>query len=167
VTEPVPFFRRRAERTLAAASPVVPLTFAALDLNQPWASQGIVPCGADLVWGVNVFHLARDLEVVLGEAYTALAPGGWLVIGEGLRPEAARPVGAELPFQVLESFIDVRLDPERRPTHGFLTAEHWTAALERAGFAPVEIVPDAVRLRALYPGFLAAAVCGRRPRTAR
>jgi hypothetical protein len=72
-------------------------------------------------------------------------------------------VGAELPFQLLRSFTDVEIDPVTRPTPGFLTAEHWQAALARAGFTDVTLVPDALRLRALYPGFLAAAICGRRP----
>jgi SAM-dependent methyltransferase len=163
VTEPVPFFRRRAERTLPASHPGVALAFADLDLNRPWGSQGITPGGTDLVWGVNVFHLARDLDVTLREAYAALAPGAWLVIGEGIRPTPRTPVGAEFPFQLLERFADVVLDPHTRPTPGFLTAEHWLAALGRAGFTEAAMVPDVVRLRPFNPGFLAAAACGRRP----
>jgi SAM-dependent methyltransferase len=115
-----------------------------------------------LVWGVNVFHLARHLDRVLAEAREALAPGGWLVVGEGVRPAPGEPVGAELPFQLLESFHDVVLDPVTRPTAGFLTADVWESALRRAGFAPVEIVPDLARLRLHYAGFLGAAFCGRR-----
>lgn len=164
VTEPVPFFRRRAERTLVAAHPDVALVFGELDINRPWAAQG-VPAGAyDLVWGVNVMHLARDLDGALREARAALAPGGSLVLGEGLRPGRDTPVAAELPFQLLESFADVETDPETRPTAGFLTAEVWLAALRRAGFEDVALVPDAIRLRALVPAFLAAAVVGRGPR---
>ena len=162
VTEPVPFFRRRAERTLAAAHANAPLAFGALDLNAPWAAQGAA--GAhELVYGVNVMHLARDLDAALREARAALAPGGFLVLGEGLRPGPDVPVAAELPFQLLESFTDVETHPERRPSAGFLTAETWLAALRRAGFADVGLVPDAIRLRALVPAFLAAAVVGRRP----
>lgn len=161
-TEPVAFFRRRAAQALEAAFPEVRFTFGALDLNQPWAAQGIAPGSVQLVWGVNVFHLARDLDGVLRQASAALAPGGWVVVGEGLRPAGDRPVGAELPFQLLESFAAVQLDPERRPTAGFLTAEHWVHALARAGFSPIELVPDVVRLRAFHAGLLAGAVCGRK-----
>jgi SAM-dependent methyltransferase len=163
VTEPVPFFRRRAERTLRAAHPRAPLAFAALDVNRPWAAQGAAPGSAHLVWGVNVFHLARDLDAVLAQARATLAPGGWLVVGEGLRPRRGEPVDAELPFRLLASFTDVVLDPATRATPGFLTAEEWLAALARAGFTGLEIVPDAVRLRAYHAGMWAAAVCGRRP----
>jgi SAM-dependent methyltransferase len=159
-TEPVALFRRRAERTLAGVHPA--LAFAPLDVNGPWAAQGVAPESADLVWGVNVFHLARDLDAVLADATAALAPGGWLVVGEGLRPISGRPVAVELPFVLLESWGDVRLDPERRPTPGFLTGEEWLDALRRAGLAPLEVVPDAIALRAIHPGFFAAAVCGRK-----
>jgi len=162
-TEPVAFFRRRAERTLATAHPTLALETGELDLNAPWAAQGVAPGSIDLVWGVNVFHLARRLDDVLAEARAALAPGGWLVAGEGLRPRPDARVGAEFPFLLLDSFVDVELDPAARPTPGFLAAPHWLAALARAGFASGVVVPDPTRLGALYPGFFAGAVCGRRP----
>ncbi len=162
-TEPVPLFRRRAERTLRGVYPNTPLAFASVDVNHPWAPQGIAPGSAQLVWGVNVFHLARRLDDVLAEARAALVPGGWLVIGEGLRPRRAEPVGAELPFQLLASFTDVVLDPATRATAGFLSAEEWLAALARARFTALEVVPDVVRLRAYHAGMWTAAVCGRRP----
>jgi SAM-dependent methyltransferase len=162
-TEPVAFFRRRAERIVRGRYPALPLTCDALDINQPWTAQGVAARSWTLVWGVNVFHLARELDAVLAEAHAALAPGGWLVVGEGLRPAPARVVGAELPFLLLESFVDVRLDPTTRPLPGFLAAEQWQAALGRTGFVDIGIVPDPARLRPYHSGFLAAAVCGRRP----
>ena len=161
-TEPVPFFRRRAERALAEAWPDGPLLLDALDVNMPWPAQDVAPGSCALVWGVNVFHLARRLDAVLAEAHRALAPGGWVVIGEGVRPAPGEPVGAELPFQLLDSLHDVVRDPVARPTAGFLTADVWEAALRRAGFAAVEVAPDLARLRPHYPGFLGAAFCGRR-----
>jgi SAM-dependent methyltransferase len=163
-TEPALFFRRRAQRMLEQSWPQVPLSFEALDVSQPWAAQGVEPGTCALVWGVNVFHLARHLDATLREAHAALAPGGWLVVGEGMRPRPGVPVGAELPFQLLDSFHDVVLDPATRPTAGFLTAELWKDALRRAGFDDVELFPDVVEIRDSYPGFVAAAACGRRPR---
>ncbi len=163
-TEPALFFRRRAQRTLEQSWPDVALTFDALDVNRPWAAQGVEPGTYALVWGVNVFHLARHLDDALREARAALVPGGWLVVGEGMRPGPGVPVGAELPFQLLDSFHDVVLDPALRPTSGFLTAELWQDALRRAGFDDVALFPDVIELRESYPGFVAAAACGRRPR---
>jgi SAM-dependent methyltransferase len=162
VTEPVEFFRRRAERTLTAARPDAPLVFAPLDLNAPWEAQGVAAGSQDVVWGVNVFHLAHDLDAGLAEARAALAAGGWLVVGEGVRPADDVPVGAELPFQILHGYAAVRLDPTTRPTPGFLTAERWLDALRRTGFTDVTVVPDVLRMRAIAPNFYAAAICGRR-----
>ncbi len=163
VTEPALLFRRRAERALAGRHPA--LVFDALDLNQPWAGQGIAERSQTLVWGVNVFHLARNLDAVLREAYAALAPGGWLVVGEGVRPTPDHPVAAELPFRLLESFVAVEIDPRRRPTPGFLAAEQWRDAFVAAGFTEIALVPDVIRLRAIHPALYAAAICGRRPLT--
>src|SRR5262245_16109184 len=163
VTEPLPFFRRRAERTLRAAHPALAFEFGAVDQNGAWAAQGVRPAGHSLVVGVNVFHLARDLVATLREAFAALEPGGWLVAGEAIRPHPAACVGAELPFQILQSYHAVETDPVLRPTPGFLTAEGWAGALGRAGFGEIELVPDAARLRDLWEGAITAAVCGRRP----
>ena len=164
VTEPLPFFRKRAERTLRAAHPGLALEFGALDVNGSWAAQGVRPAGQGFVVGVNVFHLARNLVATLREAREALEPGGWLVAGEAIRPHPHACVGAELPFQILQSYHAVEIDPELRPTPGFLTAEGWSEALRRAGFTEIELVPDAARLRELWEGAITAAVCGRRPR---
>ena len=163
VTEPLPFFRRRAERRLRAAWPGVALEVGSLDVNAPWSAQGVRPAAHSLGVGVNVFHLARDLVATLREAFAALEPGGWLVAGEAIRSHAHACVGAELPFQILQSYQAVATDPELRPTPGFLTAEGWTEALRRAGFSEIELRPDAARLRDLWDGAITAAVCGRRP----
>ncbi|HEY8514817.1 MAG TPA: class I SAM-dependent methyltransferase [Candidatus Binatia bacterium] len=160
-TEPVAFFRRRAERTLRARFPELALQADALDLERPWGEQGVAPGSYDLVWGVNVFHLARRLDDVLAEARTALAPGGALVVGEGMRPRPHAPVAAEMPFQLLAAYVGVETGPERSQP-GFLTAAQWRAALERTGFAEVTLVPDVERMNAIRPGFYAAGVRGRR-----
>jgi len=163
VTEPIPFFRRRAERRLRAAHPGVALDFGTLDVNGRWAAQGVRSAHHTFVVGVNVFHLARDVVATLREAFEVLEPGGWLIAGEAIRPHPHACVGAELPFQILQSYHAVETDPELRPTPGFLTAEGWTEALRRAGFTEIALVPDTTRLRDLWEGAITAAVCGRRP----
>lgn len=163
ITEPAPMLRRRAERTLPRRHPAAGLAFGDLDVDRPWGEQEIEPESVNLVFGVNVFHVARDLGASLAEAFRALAPGGWLVAGECLRPRPGQPVAAELPFLLLEGFRDVETDPDLRPHPGFLTPELWVANLERTGFEPVEVVPDVRILRDYYPRFNTGAVCGRRP----
>jgi SAM-dependent methyltransferase len=156
VTEPVPVFRGRAARALAARFPDAPLRFSALDINQDWRAQapGETP---HLVFACNVLHLARDLEATLQQARSILRAGGWLVIGECVRPFDGQPLGAELPLQLLASYRDVQ-----GRSHGFLTPEQWLDAFARAGFSDVVITPDIRRLRALHPRFVAAAIAGRR-----
>lgn len=162
LTDPVPFFRRRAERTLV---PPAGCTFAAdaLDMNAPWEPQGVAPASWDLVWGVNAFHLAREQRAVLEEARRALRPGGVLVVGEGLRRRRGVPEAAEFPFQLLESFHAVVLDEADRPTPGFPYPPDLVRALEAAGFVDVAVVPAPARIAPHYAGFLGGAVAARRP----
>jgi SAM-dependent methyltransferase len=160
LTEPAALLRRRAARELARRWPGVAVEAAELDIDRPWAEQGIEPGSLDLVFGVNVLHVADDLAWTLGEARAALRPGGWLVAGECLRPRPGRPVAAEMIFLLIEGFREVRTDPELRPGPGFLTPELWTAQLERAGFATVELVPDVRVLREFHARFATGAVCG-------
>jgi SAM-dependent methyltransferase len=162
LTDPVPFFRRRAARELVPPGGCE-LETAALDMNAPWEPQGVAPASWDLVWGVNAFHLARDQDAVLAEARRALRPGGLIVLGEGLRRHRRVPEPTEFPFQLLESFHAVRLDDRYRPSPGFPHPPDLVRALETAGFAQVEVVPAPERIAPHYAGFLGGAVSARRP----
>jgi SAM-dependent methyltransferase len=162
ITEPNAFFRRRAQRELAKQYVDVPLEWGALDLNLPWNSQGIGPGEFNLVFAVNVLHIAKDLLFSLSQARLALASDGWLVIGECLRPYPKQPIYPELMFQILESFTDVDLDPEIRPNPGFLTPEQWRSAFARADFGNVKIAPEIDRIREVYPHFFTGGICGQK-----
>lgn len=161
VTEPGTFFRRRGERKLKPRFRDCPLRFAALDIDRPWAEQGIEGGAFDLIFGVNVLHVAKDLAFSLREARSCLAPGGSLVAGECLRPFPQQGVYIEFVFQLLDSFAAVTTDPERRPRAGFLTPEEWQRSFIEAGFGGVGVLPDLVRTREIFPGLLIAAICGR------
>lgn len=163
-TEVVPTFARRGERAArAAAAPGVAVDAAKLDMTKPWAPQGAEPGAFDAVYSVNCFHVAPDLSAVLDEARQALAPGGWLVVSECVRPLGnEQPIYVELVFDLLESFTQVALDPVARPTHGFLTPAAWRESLRRAGFVDVTFLPDAEELARSYPSFFASAVAARK-----
>jgi SAM-dependent methyltransferase len=163
ITEPSAFLRRRAERALRGAWPDLPLRATALDVDGDWSAQDIAPGSLDLVFGVNVMHVARNLDRGLRGALAALRPGGWLVIGECLRPLPGQALWPEFIFKLLDGFNRVETDPELRPTAGFLTPEQWLRALDAAGFVELAIEPDLRRIRDLYPRFLTGALCGRRP----
>ena len=81
-------------------------------MNLPWDTQGIARGEFDLVYGVNVLHVAKDLLFSLGQARDALAPDGRLIISECVRPYLNQPMYPELVFQILDSFTDVDIDPE-------------------------------------------------------
>ncbi len=163
-TEVVPTFFRRGERAArAAAAPGVAVDAVKLDMTKPWEAQAAAPGAFDAVYSVNCFHVAPDLAAVLAEARNALAPGGWLVVSECVRPLGnAQPIYVELVFDILESFTQVTLDPLARPTHGFLTPAAWRESLARAGFTDVTFLPDAEEIAKSYPSFFVSAVAARK-----
>jgi len=167
VTEPNAYFRRCNQRKLAAQYSNVPLEWTAVDLDLPWSGQAITPGEFDLVYSVNVMHISKNLLFSLNEARSALTTGGWLVIGECVRPYDKQPMYPELMFQILDSFTNVETDPEIRPNPGFLTAEQWRRAFSRAGFPRPEIAPDIERIREIYPHFFTGAICGQSTATAK
>ena len=162
LTEPNPAFRRRAERALAERFPGVTVRSRALDLDLPLAAQAR-PGSYDLVYGVNVLHVARALGVTLAGLRDALRPGAFLVAGECLRPFPGQVVPADLVFELLRGFTAVEIDAELRPRHGFLDPAAWRRALAASGFDEVAVVPDVERLREHYPRFETGALCARRP----
>jgi SAM-dependent methyltransferase len=162
VTEPNAFFQRRAQRELSRQYPDVPFEWGGLDINSSWDTQGIARSEFDLVYGVNVLHVAKDLLFSLNEARNALGADGWLVIGECVRPYVNQPIYPELIFQILDSFTDVKTDPEIRPNPGFLTADQWRCGFKRAGFELVDVIPNVDRIREVYSHFFTCAICGQR-----
>lgn len=161
-TELAPLFLRRARRALGERYPEV-LSFSILDMDRPFADQGVAPESQDLVFAVNTVHVAKDLQLTLGEVRNALRPGGLLLFGECLRPFNGVALHTELVFNMLEAFRAPRLEPPLRPNGGFLTPEQWLGLLASAGFVECGLYPDVRRIREVYPAFLTGAVSGRRP----
>ena len=159
-TEPNAFFRRRAQRDLSARSSSLPMEWSALDIDSSWQRQGVEPASFDLIYGVNVLHVARDLRFSLEEARRSLTRSSWLIIGECVRPAPDQPIYAELVFQILDSFTEVTLDPQFRPNAGFLTGRNWNEAFRRAGFRNVEIKPDLDAIARVYQHFFTGAIAG-------
>lgn len=160
-TDASPLFLRRARRALDRRYADRNLTYAALDIDRPFAAAGVTPRSQALVYAVNVLHVAHDLAATLAEVRAALGPGGALVFAECVRPTPARPLHAELPFNLLAAFRAPVLHPVWRPNGGFLTPEQWAAALEANGFRDVTVLPDVGAIRADYPSFVVAAITAR------
>jgi SAM-dependent methyltransferase len=162
LTDVSPLFLRRAQRSLATRCPGRSLEFAALDIDQPFATSGVGPGSCALVYAVNVVHVSRDLGATLGEIRTALADGGQLVLGECVRNFPGKPLYVELPFNLLAAFRDPLLVPGWRPNGGFLAPGEWVRALAANGFADVRIYPDIAAIRDAFPEFVVAAITARR-----
>jgi SAM-dependent methyltransferase len=162
-TEIVPTFLRRAERSIRARFPELPVDFARLDMDRDFAAQGVAPGIADVVYAVNTVHIARDLGATLARIRETLKPGGLAVFSECVRPFPGQPIYVEFVFNFLENFTGVTTDRQTRPNHGFLTPENWRAAFRAAGFERPEILPDVEELAKHYDSFFVAAVSARRP----
>jgi SAM-dependent methyltransferase len=154
VTELVPTFLRFAQRHVDERFAGLPgLTFGALDMNQPFAPQGVAPRSVSVVYAVNTLHVARDLAATLGEIHAALEPGGQLVFAECVRPADGQTLYPEFVFNMLATFR----------ARGFLTPGQWTKALDAAGFVDVRIFPDVARIHEAVPGFCLGAIGATRP----
>jgi SAM-dependent methyltransferase len=162
-TEPVSTFLRRGERALRARFPGVALEARKVDMNVSFVEQGAAPESVDLVYAVNTIHVAKDLGATLGFIREVVKPGGTVIFSECVRPRAGQPIYIEYIFNFLENFVHVSLDPETRPTHGFLTPANWRAALTKAGFEKVHILPDVEELAKEFPKFFVGAITARKP----
>lgn len=162
-TEVAETFARHGERAARAAAAVSTVVETPrLDMTIPWERQGVEPGTFDVVYAVNCFHVAPDLDFVVAEAAKALKPGGAVVVSECVRPtELARPIHAEIIFDFLDSFTDVTTDPVKRPTHGFLTPSAWRATFEAAGLPDVTVLPDVDAIARRYPDFVVGAIVAR------
>ena len=157
-TDVAPAFLRRAQRELGSKTPGLPLAFSSLDINQPLDGQGFEDRRFDLITGINVLHVARDLLPTLRDLRAHLAEGGRLVVGECLKPSMHSPIFTEYFFQFMRGYTEVNLDPVLRPVHGFLSADAWEANLRAAGFQSVEHRPDTRQIVGFFPNFYAGAL---------
>jgi len=157
-TDVAPTFLRRAQRELKALAPGLPLSFQSLDLNRPLGDQGIEPASLHTILGVNVLHVAQDLERTLRDLRSRLQPGGRLVIGECVKADLCQPLYLEFFFTFIRGFTEVQLDPQWRPAHGFLSPENWETALRHAGFPEVRFIPPPRPLLDRHPTFNAAGI---------
>ena len=163
-TDIVPAFMRRGRDAVEKRFPDARfLSAEALDMNRPFAEQGVAPATYSLVHAVNAVHVARDLDATFREIRSALAPGGVLVLSECVRLEPGHAVYAEFVFNLLESFRSPVLHPRHRPNGGFLTPEQWRGGMEAAGFTNVRFLPDVDRIRAAFPHFYVMAIAATRP----
>jgi SAM-dependent methyltransferase len=117
------------------------MQFQHYNLDQDAARQELSPNSFDIVFGVNVVHVAQDIPATLRQFYRLLRPGGYLILGEGSPPNADTMWRPDLVFGFLAGWWKVVLNPIYRPHPGFLLPGDWKALFAEAGFVDVTNLP--------------------------
>ena len=110
---------------------------ALLNIEKDPATQGFAAGEYDIVIAANVLHASADLRQSLLHARALLAPGGLLLLLEGVAPER----WVDLSFGLTDGwwrFTDTGL----RPDYPLVSHQTWTQMLGQLGFTDVAAVPD-------------------------
>lgn len=111
------------------------LDFRRLDIEKNPQEQGFGPGEYDVILAANVLHATEDLRRTLGNVRKLLAPGGRLVLLEGIEPRR----WLDLIFGLLDGWWKFR-DHDLRPSHPLLDAASWEKLLGESGFAETAAV---------------------------
>jgi acyl transferase domain-containing protein/NAD(P)-dependent dehydrogenase (short-subunit alcohol dehydrogenase family) len=117
---------------------------ALLDIERDPLEQGFEAGRYDVVVAGNVLHATADLERALMHARQLLAPGGLLLLLEGVAPER----WVDLTFGLTEGWWRFA-DGSLRPDYPLIGRDAWLALLERLGFTGVGAVPEQAHKRGL------------------
>jgi NAD(P)-dependent dehydrogenase (short-subunit alcohol dehydrogenase family)/SAM-dependent methyltransferase/acyl carrier protein len=126
-------FTARAEEKFAA-HPFV--RYELLDIERDPAEQGIPEGGFDIVLAANVLHATRDLRATLQRVKRTLAPGGLLVLLEGISPQRF----SDLTVGLTEGWWAYE-DTDLRPTYALIDRSRWQELLAEEGFHDVVMAP--------------------------
>ena len=108
-----------------------------LDIEQSPASQGFQSQGFDLVLAANVIHATQNLRQSLGHIQELLAPGGLLVLLEGIGSHR----WVDLTFGLTEGWWRFT-DTDVRPTYPLLSEEKWEYLLHETGFEEIAVISE-------------------------
>jgi acyl transferase domain-containing protein/acyl carrier protein len=105
------------------------LRYSLLDLERAPIGPDLPRGSFDIVIAANVVHATADLEQTVGRVGDLLAPGGLLVLLEGVHPEP----WVDVIFGLTPGWWKFA-DRNRRPAHPLLTDAEWTRVLGECGF---------------------------------
>ncbi|MBM4313692.1 MAG: SDR family NAD(P)-dependent oxidoreductase [Deltaproteobacteria bacterium] len=111
------------------------LHYRLLDVEKDPLSQGFEPHGYDVILAANVLHATRELRVTVRRVRELLAPGGMVVLLEGIEHRR----WLDLIFGLLDGWWKFR-DHDLRPSHPLMAAAAWEALLRESGFAETACV---------------------------
>ena len=138
-----PMFVRLAKKNIKESIlSDMPIETMRVDLNQSLSEKSSMLNEIDVIYGVNSLHVAYDIMATTKEIFRILRPGGLLVISECIRESKESVLIQELILNVLESYIDVKIDDYYRTTPGFLTKAEWIRIFEKTGFEDIECITN-------------------------
>lgn len=118
---------------------VPPLVLKRLDINRSFVKQGIDYNSIDIIYGVNVLHVAKNLSFTLKEISHSLQKNGIVVLSECVRTKENSLFFKEFIFNMLNNYTSVKTD-SLRPTRGFLSPKHWKNIFEKTRFTNIDMI---------------------------
>lgn len=110
-----------------------------LDIERSPASQNLALHQYDVVIAANVIHATQNLQQSFQHIHQLLAPGGLLILLEGIRPLR----WLDLIFGLTEGWWRFR-DRDLRPNYPLLSADQWQQVMQATGFEAVNITPGSL-----------------------
>jgi acyl transferase domain-containing protein/SAM-dependent methyltransferase len=104
------------------------IRYRVLDIEHPTVEQGFVAGSFDIIVAANVLHATADLRRTLAHVRKLLAPGGILLLVEGVRPDR----WLDLTFGLTDGWWRVN-DLELRPEHPLVSLPIWSSILGEVG----------------------------------
>lgn len=123
------------------------VTYQPLDIEQDPHPQGYDTQSFDIVLAANVIHATTDLTQTMNHVQMLLAPGGLLVLLEGMQ----RQGWLDLTFGLTTGWWQFK-DHNLRPDYPLLTASKWQTFLKEQNYAAVDVVglnPDGTSQQAI------------------
>lgn len=107
-----------------------------LDIEKPPKKQGFAQEQYDIVIAANVIHAAKDLAESLNHINSLLAPGGMLLLWEGVAPQR----WLDLIFGLTEGWW--RFEDTALRQYPLISVSEWHNLLNRNGFEDVTVLSD-------------------------
>ncbi len=104
------------------------ITYRLLDIEHPPVEQGFTAGSFDIIVAANVLHATAELRRTLAHVRRLLAPGGILLLVEGVRPDR----WLDLTFGLTDGWWRFN-DLELRPEHPLVSVQTWIRILGEAG----------------------------------
>jgi acyl transferase domain-containing protein len=133
-TDLSPLFLERAAETFAAY-PFVQRRL--LDIERDPVAQGLEAGRFDIVIAANVLHACADLGQAVAHARALLAPGGQLLLLEGVAPQR----WVDLTFGLTDGWWRFA-DSALRPEYPLIATDPWRTLLARQGFDETHVLPE-------------------------